>query len=233
VSQPCNRQCQQAAPGKIDSELKEFWVESPWEIIAKGENLSAYERDRAFLNVRGQAFLEVSHLTGADNEGDGRCAVAADFGNTGRLDLVVRQVGGGPLLLYENRFPARHYLQVSLRGSQARSAGGGASQARSASEGNLPRSNRQGIGARLTAVAGGQRQVRELYPHNTYRSQAPNIVHFGLGDAAVVERLTIRWPSGRVQELRDLRADRHIVVEEDKEGEQAVTTVIPGRPLPP
>ncbi len=212
MSQPYNRLGQQAAPGKIDTELKEFWVESPWEIINRGENLSAFERDRTFLNVGGRAFLEVSHLTGADNEGDGRCAVAADFRNNGRLDLVVRQVGGGPLVLYENRFPARHYLAVSLRGRP---------------------SNRQGIGARLTAVAGGQQQVREMYPSNSYRSQAPNIVHFGLGSAAVVERLTIRWPSGRVQELRDLRADRHVVIDEDREGDQAVATVVPGRPLPP
>jgi hypothetical protein len=192
--------------------LKEFWVESPWEIISRGENLSAYERDRAFLNVKGQAFLEISHLTGADNEGDGRCVVAADFGNTGRLDLVVRQVGGGPLLFYENRFPQHHYLKVTLRGRQ---------------------SNRQGIGARLTAVVRGERRVREMYPHNTYRSQAPNIVHFGLGDADVVKRLTIRWPSGKVQELRDLRADRHIVVEEGREGDQAVETVVPGQTIRP
>jgi len=47
--------------------------------------------------------------------------------------------------------------------------------------------------------------------------QAPNIVHFGLGESDRVERLTIRWPSGKVQELRDVRADRHIVVDEDKE----------------
>jgi hypothetical protein len=207
VSQPCNRQCKQSAPGRIDPELKEFWVENPWQIISQGENLSAYERKRAFLNVKGQAFLDISHLTGADNDGDGRCVVAADFGNTGRLDLVVRQVGGGALLLYENRFPQKHYLEVSLRGRQ---------------------SNPQGIGARLTAVVAGQPLVRELFPSNSYRSQAPNLVHFGLGDTEAVEQLTIRWPSGKLQELRDLRGDRHIVVDEGKDGADAVATVVPG-----
>jgi enediyne biosynthesis protein E4 len=212
VSQPCDRHCKLAAPGRIDRELKEFWVESPWEIIARGHNLSAYERKRAYLNVGGQTFLEISHLTGADNDGDGRSVVAADFGNTGRLDLIVRQVSGGPLLLYENRFPQRHYLKVSLRGRP---------------------SNRSGVGARLTAVVRGRRLVREMYPSNTYRSQAPNLVHFGLGDAEVVERLVIRWPSGRVQELRGLKADRHIVVDEGKEGARAVQTVVLGQTILP
>ena len=212
VSQPCDRHCKIAAPGRVDSELKEFWVESPWEIVSRGHNLSAYERKRAYLNVGGRAFLEISHLTGADNDGDGRSVVAADFGNTGRLDLIVRQVGGGPLLLYENRFPQRHYLKVSLRGRPP---------------------NRAGIGARLTAFVGGRALVREMYPSNTYRSQAPNIAHFGLGDAESVERLTIRWPSGRVQELRGLKGDRHILVDESKEGTEAVATVLPGQTIRP
>jgi hypothetical protein len=189
--------CRIEAPGKVDAELREFWVEDPWQIMAMGHNLSAYERKRAYLNAHGKAFLEISHLTGADNDGDGRSVVAADFFNTGRLDLIVRQVGGGSLMFYENRFPQKHFLKVSLRGHT---------------------SNRQGIGARITAVAGYLTQTREMYPYNTYRSQAPNIVHFGLGDADTVERLTIRWPSGKVQELRDVKADRHIVVDEE-EGE--------------
>ena len=116
-------------------------------------------------------------------------------------------------MLYENRFPTRHYLKVSLRGG--------------------PRSNRQGIGARLTATAGGQTLVRELYPHNSYRSQAPNIVHFGLADAQTVERLTIRWPSGRVQELHDIPADQHILIDEEQEGAAAITKVQPGKFLRP
>jgi len=211
VSQPCNLNCKISAPGAVDPDLKEFWFDYPWDIYTK-ENLSAYERDRIFLNVKGNAFLEISHLTAADNEGDGRAVVAADFFNTGRLALVLRQVGGGPLVLYENRFPQKHYLEVSLRGAK---------------------SNRQGVGARLVARVKGQQIVREMFPHNTYLSQAPNIVHFGLGDAERVERLTIRWPSGRVQELDNLRGDRHIIVDEDREGEVAVQTIVPGQTIRP
>jgi hypothetical protein len=201
-----------AAPGPLDESLHEFWVRNPWQITNYGYNLSAYERHRTFLNVKGQDFLDISHLTGADNDGDGRAVVAADFRNVGMLDLLVRQAGGGPLLLFENRLPRKHYLEVSLRGRQ---------------------SNRQGVGARLVAVAGGQQQVRELYPANTFFSQAPNQVHLGLGEAEAVDRLTIRWPSGRVQELRNLHGDRHVLVDEGKEGADAVETVVPGRTVAP
>lgn len=199
-------------PGKLDESLKEFWVSNPWQIVASGHNLSAFERNRAFLNVKGRDFLEISHLTGADSDGDGRAVVAADFRNVGMLDLIVRQAGGGPLLLYENRLPRKHYLNVSLRGQA---------------------SNRQGIGARLTAVVRGQQQVRELFPANSFHSQAPNVVHFGLGDDANVDTLTIRWPSGKVQVLTNLTGDRHIVVDEGKAGPDGVETVIPGRTIAP
>jgi hypothetical protein len=212
VSQPCDRGCKIAAPGRIDKSLGEFWVENPWEIVKYGHNLSAFERKRTWMNIRGSNFIDLSYLTGADNDGDGRCVVAGDFSNNGRQDLLVRCAGGGPLWLYENNFPQRHYLKVSLRGRQ---------------------SNRLGVGARLVAVVNGQQLVREMFPINSYRSQMPNLVHFGLGEARRVERLEIRWPSGKTQVLTDLGADAHIVVEEGKEGPAAVETVVPGRTIEP
>jgi len=191
-------------------------VGNPWDIVGQGHNLSAYERKRTFLNVRdpqgGRNFLDISYLTGADGDGDGRSVVAGDFRNVGKLDLILRQTGGGPFILYQNNFPQKHYLKVSLRGSK---------------------SNRFGIGARLVATVKGQPIVREMFPLNSYRSQMPNIVHFGLGDADRVEQLTIRWPSGKVQELTNLAGDRHIVIDEDAEGSQAVEQVVPGKTIHP
>ena len=60
VSQPCNRAAKIAAPGEVDKALGEFWVENPWDIIKKGHNLSAFERNRVFLNVRGRDFLDIT-----------------------------------------------------------------------------------------------------------------------------------------------------------------------------
>jgi hypothetical protein len=200
------------APGAVDARLGEFWVDNPWQIARQGHNLSAYERKRMFLNFGGHDFLDISFLSGADNDGDGRSVVAADFRNDGRLDLIVRQAGGGSLLLYENDWPRGHYLEVSLRGT---------------------RSNRLGLGARLTATAGGRTFVRELYPTNSFRSQAPSRVHFGLGGAGTVDRLTIRWPAGSEQTLDGVAADRHIVVTEGAEGAGALEAVVPGETFRP
>ena len=212
MAQPFKRGAKVSAPGKIDEELKEIWVDNPWDITSAGKNLSNHERQRLYMNQKGKAFFDLSFLSGADSDGDGRSVVAADFRNNGQLDLVVRKSGGGPLVIYENQFPKRHYLKVSLRGTK---------------------SNRLGIGARLVAMVNGQQIVRELFPVNSFRSQMPSTVHFGLADAIKVDRLTIRWPSGIVQELADLAGDRHIVVEEGKEGAAATQTVIPGQVIRP
>jgi hypothetical protein len=221
VAQPFDRGAKIPAPGKVDPSLKEWWVENPWDIAAQGKNLSSYERNRAFLNVAdpkgGRTFLEISTLTGADSDGDGRCSVAGDFRNNGQQDLLVRQISGGSILFYENRFPRRHYFEVSLRGLMK-------------DFGQGKKSNRLGIGARILATVNGRKMVREMYPLNSFASQAPTVAHFGLGDADRVETLEIRWPSGLVQVLDNLAADRHVVVEE---GNSVVETVQPGRTIRP
>ncbi|HEY8504476.1 MAG TPA: hypothetical protein VIL46_07830, partial [Gemmataceae bacterium] len=74
-------------PGKLDPSLKEFWSENPWDIVHDGHNLSAFERNRTWLNLNGSAFLDLSFLTGTDSDGDGRAVVAGDFRNTGQQDL--------------------------------------------------------------------------------------------------------------------------------------------------
>lgn len=212
MSQPFNQGANVPLPGKLDEKLGEFWSTNPWSIVAEGNNLSAFERNRVFLNVKGKDFVDISHLTGADSDGDGRSVVAADFRNVGMPDLIVRQAGGGPLLLYENRLPKKHYLTVSLRGEK---------------------SNRLGVGARLTATVGGRQIVREMFPASGFRSQAPSQVHFGLADDTAVDSLTIRWPSGKVQVLKDVAGDRHVVVDEGKEGVEAIETVRPGTTIRP
>ncbi len=193
VAQPLNRSAIVPPPGEVDDSVGEFWLGNPWLFHDSKKNLSAYERNRLFLNHRGERFLDVSHLTGADSDGDGRSTAVADLNGDGMPEVLVRQVGGGSFLLYENQFPRKHYLRVSLRGT---------------------RSNSLGVGARLVAEVAGQRLVRELYPASTFLSQNPNHVSFGLGDATVVDRLVIRWPSGLEQPLTNIAADQHIEVTE-------------------
>ena len=214
MSQPYKRGAHLPHPGKKDPSVKEFWVSNPWDIVSNGYNLSAFERNRTFYNLQGKGFVDLSYLTGADSDGDGRCVVAGDFRNCGQLDLVVRQSGGGAIMLLENRFPKRHFLKVTLRGTQ-------------------PGTNKLGIGSRLVAEVGGRQIVRELYPACSFVSQMPSMVHFGLGDASQVDRLTIRWPSGLVQELVDVPGDQHVVITEGADGSAALETVVPGRTILP
>lgn len=208
VSQPFDRGASCPAPGDPDAELGEFWEDDSWMIMQK-HNLSAFERNRTFLNLEGHGFQDISFLTAADNDGDSRAVVAADFRNDGRMELLVRQVGGGPLLLFENHFPQAHYLKITLRGRK---------------------SNRLGIGARVRARVAGSTLVRELYPHNGFASQMASFVHLGLGAETVADQVEILWPSGLKQTLSQVRADQHLVVEEGRDGYEIV---VPGRTIDP
>jgi enediyne biosynthesis protein E4 len=208
VAQPFDRVGFVPPAGELDTAHGQFWVGNPWMIVHSGKNLSGFERNRTFLNLGDNQFADISFLTGTDSDGDGRSVFGADLDGDGMQDLVVRQSGGGPLSLFKNNFPRRHYLRVSLRGT---------------------RSNGLGVGARLVAEIAGtgagqppgtpgshdtRKLVREMYPHNTYHSQQPCEVYFGLGDATSVTRLTIQWPSGVTQELTDVPADQHLRVTE-------------------
>lgn len=208
MSRPGELDCTIEQPGAVDEELNEFWVGNPWEIFQK-HNLSSFERNRVFLNVRGENFLDVSHLSAADNDGDSRTVVTADFNGDGRLDMLVRGAGGQLLTLYENQFDSRHYLQVVLRGVE---------------------SNRLGIGARLVAEVDGRQVVRDCFPVNSYLSQGSLTLHFGLQDAVKVDKLTIQWPSGQTQELTELAADRTVAI---TEGSSEVETLQLGTVSPP
>ena len=207
MSQPNDRKAQVSAPGKIDASLGEFWVGTPWEIFQQGHNLSCFERKRVYLNVpgkiRGRDFIEISTLTGADNDSDGRSVVAGDFRNNGQLDLVVRQVGGGPVLLYENHFPKRHYLKVSLRGTK---------------------SNRDGVGAKITRVAGGMSQFQQKLGGGSYSSASDPRLFFGLGKATKADVVRVVWPSGRKDEFTNLPAGQFVSI---KEGSGIVATSKP------
>jgi hypothetical protein len=76
------------------------------------------------------------------------------------------------------------------------------------------KSNRDGIGAKIELSAGGRKQQSERIAGSGYLSQDDARVHFGLGSAAKAESVTISWPSGKVQTLRDVAADRIVTVEE-------------------
>lgn len=194
MSQPHDRLSQLDAIGEIDEEAGEFWTKNPFQMPNERENLSSYERNRTFLNLDGNSFIDVSFASGADIDSDSRSVVAADFNLDGATDLLVGSVGGGSLRLFLNRFPKANYARIRLEGSE---------------------SNRAGIGARLTATVGTQKLVRDLFPQNGFMGQGPAEIILGLGDAKEIDRLEVRWPSGKTQVYPNLPANQYFLLEEE------------------
>ncbi len=64
--------------------------------------------------------------------------------------------------------------------------------------------------------ANGRKQIREVNPYGSYRSQSSHLVHFGLGPATRVDRLQVRWPSGTVEELKGLEAAKFYTITEGR-----------------
>lgn len=193
MSQPNSRSCTAPIPGELNDDLGEFWIDDPWQ-INRSHNLSSFEKNQFFMNVEGKDFLNLSYISGADSDGDARCAVAVDFSNSGTLDLVVRQVGGGGLIIYKNNIPAGHWLNIHLHGNP---------------------SNSLGIGAKVSVhLANGRTLHQSMFPVNSFRSQAPPVLHFGLGDSEHIKAIKIHWPSGKISEFEDIETNQSLLIKE-------------------
>jgi hypothetical protein len=123
----------------------------------------------------------------------GRGSAVADYDNDGDIDIAVSN-SGGPLELLRNRGGSGNgWIGLVLKGSK---------------------SNRLGIGARVTLETELSRQVREVKAGDSYLSSSDPRVHFGLGKAKEIRRLEVRWPSGIVQTVGDAKRGRYQTVEE-------------------
>ncbi len=149
-----------------------------------------------FRNTGHGEFEDVSKNAGADFRlaGQYRGVAFADFNNDGRVDAVVSNGNGLARLFLNVTANPGHWLALKLTGTH---------------------SNRDGIGAEVeVTLASG----RKLYNHCTtsvgYASSSEPLVRFGLGKEAAAASIKIRWPSGRVQELKDVKADQVVKVRE-------------------
>ena len=157
---------------------------------------SAEQHDSMFENQAGRSFVDVSREVGLASARTGyqRGAAFADLNNDGFMDVVVTSLRRTPQILFNSGETGAHWLLLHLRGS---------------------RSNRDAIGAKLKVVTSGG---RTLFNHVTtsvgLMSSSDPRVHFGLGDESKVSLVEVRWPSGTVQVLKDLNADRIITIKE-------------------
>jgi hypothetical protein len=150
-----------------------------------------------FVNNRHGGFLDLSAPSKTDDPGVSRGVAFADYNHDGRMDMYVLDLGGTPRL-FENVTPKKgsHWLEIDTVGTQ---------------------SNRDGCGARVNTTAGGRPMTREvLCGSESLSSGNDPTVHLGLGSTTSLSRLTITWPSGTRQVLRNVKVDRRITVREPK-----------------
>jgi Tfp pilus assembly protein PilF/peroxiredoxin len=185
------------------------------ELIRSDGTWSGYERNVFYANNRNGTFSDVSAAVGMDFVEDGRAFVLADFDHDGRLEVFLKNRNAPQLRVLRNvteDLPAS--IAFRLQGTK---------------------SNRDAIGASVTIEAASGRQTRMLQAGSGFLSQHSKDVFFGLGEIKSPMRASIRWPSGLVQELRNLPINHRIWVEEGAEPlrvEPFKTRARTGVPLP-
>jgi enediyne biosynthesis protein E4 len=155
------------------------------------------QRKLLFQNTNGRRFTEISQQSGSGfaKDGVGRTLIGGDIDNDGDIDLVVTNNGGAAEVLRNTGGNARNAIEIRVAGT---------------------RNNRDGLGARLTITAGGRTQVREIKSGSSYLGQNDLRAHVGLGEAARVDRIDVRWPSGQTESIRDVAANQIVTVTEGK-----------------
>jgi tetratricopeptide (TPR) repeat protein len=182
-------------------------------LLREGHSFSGHEPNCVFLNCRGTqgvpGFANVSSVTGLDFPDDGRALGVTDWDQDGDLDVWLRNRTGPRLRLMRNstihgatRHTDHSYAAFLLRGTV---------------------SNRDAVGARITVEcrqpAADSRQPNQILMQtvragDAYLSQSSKWVHLGLGTHTDLAKVEVRWPSGRVESISNVRAGgRYEIVE--------------------
>jgi hypothetical protein len=153
------------------------------------------QRALLFHNLRDGRFEEIGLRAGPAlrQRRVGRGLAVADFNNDGAVGALISNLDGTPTLLRNALKPRGHWLQLKLIGV---------------------RSNRDAYGARVEIVAAGMKQMDEVRANSSFLSASDSRLHFGLGSATRVDQVVVRWPSGLVERLVSVPADRETVIRE-------------------
>ena len=178
--------------------------------------IDRFEPDRLFLNNGDGTFADVTDVAGVGSIGKGHGTTMVDFDNDGDLDIYSPEGGMGmnpgdrqPNRLYRNEGNQNHWLQVKVIGGAKVESGTSTSEE--------PFSNRDGIGARVTVRIGGTIRYAEVSGGAGFGVTNSLPVEFGLGTATLVDTVEVRWPSGLVDRVTGVPADRMLTIRESGE----------------
>ena len=151
-----------------------------------------------YRNTGGGKMEDVSALSGSGVTSlqSSRGLAAGDYDNDGDVDVFVTNMNERPSLLRNDGGSRQSFLSIQLVGTK---------------------SNRNGIGARVTVTAAGRSQVQEVRSGSSFMSQSDLRLHFGLGPATRVDQIEVRWPRlNSVDVATDVAANQFVVFEEGK-----------------
>jgi len=177
-------------------------------LIAQGHDLDTVELSYPNLHYRepmlllrntGKEFVDLSSASGAvfGQPWLGRGMAIGDMDNDGRLDAMV-STNDGPAHIVRNETPTQnHWLLLKLVGHK---------------------SNRDAIGAEIKIVTAKGQQFATVSTAGSYLSSSDKRAHFGLGSELLAPSIEIRWPSGILQTLKNVRADQIVQIDEPSSG---------------
>jgi enediyne biosynthesis protein E4 len=167
------------------------------QVDTKDIGTAFHEPKLLYLNQHDGTFRDISKLAGPAIQVPqvSRGLAVGDLFNDGRLEIVVENLEGEPMILQTQGGPRNHWVSFELEGSKG---------------------NRLALNARIRATAGDLVQLDQVQSGGSYLSQSDLRIHFGLGTHEKVDKLEVFWPSGKVETLTNLGADHFYLL---KEGE--------------
>jgi len=163
---------------------------------ANGELKHLYgQEDQLFDNEGGGKFKDLSLDLGPyfREENVGRGACIGDYDNDGDLDMFIVNLNGQGKFLRNNKGNQANWIMLDLSGTS---------------------SNRDGIGCRIKINTSKHLQTAQKKSTTGYLSQNDSRVHFGLADAAIIEKIEIKWPSGKHQVLEHVEVNQILKIKE-------------------